>query len=125
MALWLLDCSHIAKGYDNLHVGLKKALVINHAIGKLLGSVGTKVQHLRFEYFTSRGCYTSRGQGSKLVIPSAAETCCTKQEYSLAQQLSPFEAAKWNTDTVGHIQAIGKLDVVSVRRIWSGFGIPA
>jgi len=28
----------------------------------------TKVQHVSFEYFTSRGCYASRGQGSKLGI---------------------------------------------------------
>ena len=28
------------------------------------------------------------------IIPSAAETCCTKQGCSVAQQLSPFEAAK-------------------------------
>ena len=59
-------------------------------------------------------------------IPSAAEACCTKQGCSVADQLSPFEAAKWNTDImVGHIQAIRKPDVVSVRRIWSGFDIPA
>jgi len=30
------------------------------------GGRSTKVQHVSFEYFTSRGCYARRGQGSKL-----------------------------------------------------------
>ena len=30
-----------------------------------------KVQHVSFEYFTSRGCYASMGQGSKLGIRTA------------------------------------------------------
>ena len=59
-------------------------------------------------------------------IPSAAETCCTKQGCLVAQQFSLLEAAKLNTDiAVVRFQAIGKPDVVSVRRIWSGFDIPA